>query len=57
MKRSHLIAGAATVALLAGGAGAIAATSDDKAAEKTVLTDAAKTLGSGRRMVAITFQP
>jgi hypothetical protein len=46
MKRKHLIAGAVTVAALAGGtAGAIAATSDDKAAEQAVLTDAAKKLG------------
>lgn len=46
MKRKHLIAGAVTVATLAGGAGAaVAATSDQKAAEKTVLADAAKTLG------------
>jgi transposase-like protein len=46
MKRNHLIAGAVTVAALAGGtAGAVAATSDDKAAEQTVLSDAAKQLG------------
>jgi hypothetical protein len=46
MQRKHLIAGAATVAALAGGAaGAIAATSDEKAAEQTVLADAAKRLG------------
>jgi hypothetical protein len=46
MKRKHLIAGAVTVAALAGGtAGAIAATSDEKAAEQSVLNDAAKQLG------------
>jgi phage antirepressor YoqD-like protein len=46
MKRNHLIAGAVTVAALAGGtAGAVAATNDDKAAEQTVLSDAAKQLG------------
>jgi predicted DNA-binding protein (UPF0251 family) len=46
MKRKHLIAGAVTVAALAGGtAGAIAATSDEKATEQAVLTDAAKKLG------------
>lgn len=46
MRRKHLIAGAATVAALAGGAaGAIAATDDQKAGEQTVLADAAKRLG------------
>lgn len=46
MKRKHLIAGAVTVAALAGGtAGAIAATSDHKATENAVLSDAAKQLG------------
>ncbi len=45
MKRKHLIAGAATVAALAGGTAAVAATSDEKAAEQTVLADAAKRLG------------
>ena len=46
MKRKNLIAGAVTVAALAGGtAGAIAATSDDKATEQAVLTEAAKKLG------------
>jgi predicted DNA-binding protein (UPF0251 family) len=46
MKRNHLIAGAVTIAALAGGtAGAVAATSDDKQAEQTVLSDAAKQLG------------
>jgi hypothetical protein len=46
MKRNHLIAGAVTVAALAGGtAGAVAATGDDKADEQTVLSDAAKQLG------------
>lgn len=46
MKRKHMIAGAITVAALAGGtAGAVAATNDDKAAEQTVLNDAAKSLG------------
>jgi predicted DNA-binding protein (UPF0251 family) len=46
MTRKHLIAGAVTVAALAGGtAGAVAATSSDKAAEQTVLGDAAKRLG------------
>jgi transposase-like protein len=46
MKRNHLIAGAVTIAALAGGtAGAVAATSGDKQAEQTVLSDAAKQLG------------
>jgi hypothetical protein len=46
MRRKHVIAGAVTVAALAGGtAGAVAATSDPKATEKTVLSDAAKRLG------------
>ena len=46
MKRKHLIAGAVTVAALAGGAaGAVAATDDHKATEQAVLTDAAKRLG------------
>ena len=45
MRRKHLIAGAATVAALAGGTAAVAATGDEKAAEQTVLADAAKRLG------------
>lgn len=46
MRSRHLIAGAVTAAALAGGtAGAVAATGDHKAAEQTVLTDAAKRLG------------
>ena len=46
MTRKHLIAGAVTIAALAGGtAGAVAATSGDKAAEQSVLSDAAKRLG------------
>jgi transposase-like protein len=46
MSRKHVIAGAATLAALAGGtAGAVAATNDKQAAEKTVLSDAAKRLG------------
>jgi hypothetical protein len=46
MRRKHVIAGAVTVAALAAGAaGAVAATSGDKAAEQTVLADAAKRLG------------
>jgi len=45
MRRKHLIAGAATVAALAGGTAAVAATTDQKAAEQTVLADAAKRLG------------
>ena len=45
MKRKHLIAGAATVAALAGGTAAVAASTDQKAAEQTVLADAAKRLG------------
>jgi hypothetical protein len=46
MKRKHWIAGAFTVAAIAGGAGgAVAATSDHKAAEQQVLADAAKQLG------------
>jgi hypothetical protein len=46
MRRKHVIAGAVTVAALAGGtAGAVAATDDRKAAEQTVLSDAAKSLG------------
>jgi phage antirepressor YoqD-like protein len=48
MSRKHLIAGAVTIAALAGGtAGAVAATDDRKAAEQTVLADAAKKLGVG----------
>jgi hypothetical protein len=48
MHRKHLIAGAATLVALAGGtAGAVAATTDQKAAEQTVLADAAKRLGVG----------
>src|SRR3954453_8009459 len=48
MNRKHLIAGAVTIAALAGGtAGAVAATDDRKAAEQTVLADAAKKLGVG----------
>jgi hypothetical protein len=46
MRSKHLAMGAATLVALAGGAaGAVAATSDDKAAETTVLADAAKRLG------------
>jgi transposase-like protein len=46
MKRNKLIAGAATIAALAGGsAAAVAATTDHKAEETAVLTDAAKRLG------------
>jgi hypothetical protein len=46
MRRKHVIAGAVTLAALAGGgAGAVAATNDKKAAEQTVLADAAKRLG------------
>jgi hypothetical protein len=46
MKRKHLIAGAVTMAALAGGTGAaIAASSDSKEAESAVLADAAKQLG------------
>jgi hypothetical protein len=46
MRTKHLATGAATLAVLAGGAaGAIAATNDDKAAEQSVLDDAAKRLG------------
>ncbi|MDA0185667.1 hypothetical protein OJ997_35510 [Solirubrobacter phytolaccae] len=45
MSRKRLIAGAATLAVLAGGASAIAATTDRKAEETAVLTDAAKRLG------------
>jgi hypothetical protein len=46
MRTKHVIAGAVTVAALAGGSvTAIAATNDRKAAEQTVLTDAAKRLG------------
>ena len=45
MMRKHLIAGAATVAALAGGTAAVAASTDQKAAEQTVLADAAKRLG------------
>lgn len=45
MKRKHLIAAATVIALGAGGAGAIAATSNDKAAETAVLSSAAKQLG------------
>ena len=48
MQRKHLIAGAATFVALAGGAaGAVAATTEEKAAEQTVLADAAKRLGVG----------
>jgi transposase-like protein len=46
MQRRHLIASAVTIAAVAGGAaGAVAATDDQKAAEQTVLADAAKRLG------------
>jgi len=46
MNRKHLITAVVTVAGLAGGTGAaVAATSDQKAAEQTVLADAAKRLG------------
>ena len=46
MRRQHLIAGAVTAAALAGGAaGAVAATDDHKAAEQSILSDAAKRLG------------
>ncbi len=45
MKRNRIIAGAATIAVLAGGSAAIAATTDKKAEETAVLTDAAKRLG------------
>jgi hypothetical protein len=46
MSRKHLAAGAATLAVLAGGAaGAVAATNDDQAAGQSVLSDAAKRLG------------
>jgi transposase-like protein len=46
MKRSHVIAGAAVAAAIAGGT-AIAATNNDKQAEQAVLADAAKRLGVG----------
>lgn len=45
MSRKKLIAGAATLAVLAGGSAAVAATVDRKAEETAVLTDAAKRLG------------
>src|SRR5690349_18848868 len=45
MSRKKLIAGAATLAVLAGGSAAVAATTDRKAEETAVLTDAAKRLG------------
>ena len=46
MRRQHLIAGAVTAAARAGGAaGAVAATDDHKAAEQSILSDAAKRLG------------
>jgi hypothetical protein len=45
MKRTHVIAGAAAVAALAGGTAAVAASSGGKAAEQPVLADAAKRLG------------
>ena len=46
MRRQRLIAGAVTAAALAGGAaGAVAATDDHKAAEQSILSDAAKRLG------------
>lgn len=45
MSRKKLIAGAATLAVLAGGSAAVAATSDRKAEETAVLADAAKRLG------------
>ena len=46
MRTKHLIAGAVTIAAVAGGtAGAVAATDDHKAAEQSVLADAAKRLG------------
>ena len=46
MRRQDLIAGAVTAAALAGGAaGAVAATDDHKAAEQSILSDAAKRLG------------
>lgn len=45
MNRKNIIAAATVAAISAGGAGAIAATNSDKAAEKTVLSDAAKQLG------------
>jgi hypothetical protein len=46
MRTKHLIAGAVTIAAVAGGtAGALAATDDQKAAEQSVLADAAKQLG------------
>ena len=45
MSRKKLIAGAATLAVLAGGSAAVAATTDRKAEETAVLADAAKRLG------------
>jgi Sec-independent protein translocase protein TatA len=46
MKKKHLVAGVVTIAALGGGtAGAVAATSDQKATETAVLADAAKRLG------------
>lgn len=45
MSRKRLIAGAATLAVLAGGSVAVAATADRKAEETAVLADAAKRLG------------
>jgi hypothetical protein len=46
MSRKKLVAGAATLAVLAGGSVAVAATGTDRKAEETaVLTDAAKRLG------------
>jgi hypothetical protein len=45
MSRKKLVAGAATLAVLAGGSAAVAATTDRKAEETAVLTDAAKRLG------------
>lgn len=46
MNKKHLVAGVVTFAALAGGtAGAVAATSDQKATETAVLADAAKRLG------------
>ncbi len=48
MRRKQLIAGAVTIAALAGGtAGAVAATDRGKATEDSVLADAAKRLGVG----------